>query len=244
MDSITLYQPPGRPWGLPNLSPFCGKLETYLRMAEVPHTIAVGDMRKAPKGKIPYVAIDGGLMGDSQLIIERCEAQLGDRALDAGMTARDRATARAVRRMLDEGFYFVGMYRRWVSDDGFRVLAPAFKQVLPAPVRMLMPLIRRSVRKSLRKQGTGRHAPDEIEAIGIADLEAVATLLGDQPFLFGDQPRTVDASGFAFVDGVLRFPVESRLRTYVQGQPNLVAYCDRIRARWFGDLATDPPAAT
>lgn len=32
---VTLYQPPGA-WGIPSVSPFCVKLETWLRMAGVP----------------------------------------------------------------------------------------------------------------------------------------------------------------------------------------------------------------
>lgn len=237
MESIALYQPPGRPWGTPNLSPFCSKLETYLRMAGVPHTIEPADMRKAPKGKIPYAAIDGGLMGDSQLIVETLEGRLGDAALDAGLAPRDRAIGHALRRMLEEGLYFVSMYNRWATDGGYAVLAPVFKQVVPAPLRLLMPVIRRSVRKSLRAQGTGRHTADEVMAMGIADLDAFATLLGDQPFLLGDKPRTVDASGFAFAASILGFPAESRLRTHALGKANLVAYRDRIAARWWPELA-------
>jgi Glutathione S-transferase N-terminal domain len=38
-------------WGLPDLSPFCVKLETYLRLAKIPYETQVGDPRKAPKKK-------------------------------------------------------------------------------------------------------------------------------------------------------------------------------------------------
>ena len=55
--SITLYQ--YQPWmGLPNPSPFCMKLETYLRMAQLPFVapqISLRQMGRAPKGKLPYV---------------------------------------------------------------------------------------------------------------------------------------------------------------------------------------------
>ncbi len=40
----------------------------------------------------------------------------------------------------------------------------------------------------LRAQGTGRHSREEIYAQGKADLDAVATLLGDQPFMLGTEP--------------------------------------------------------
>jgi glutathione S-transferase len=221
---------------MPNLSPFCAKLETYLRMAEVPHSVVAADLRKAPKGKIPFVTIDSQLIGDSQLIIEELERRLGDRALDAGLGARERAVARSVRRMLDEAFYFVGMYFRWGTDDGFRVLAPEFKKVLPGPLRILLPVIRRSVKKALHKQGTGRHTPEEVASIGAADLDAVAELLGDQDFLFGARPRTVDASVFAFIEGIAGFPLDSPLKQHLLAHPNLVAYRDRVRTRWWKDL--------
>ncbi len=237
VEPIVLYQPPGRPWGMPNMSPFCAKLETYLRMAEVPHEVKPADFRKAPKGKIPFVGIDDKLMGDSQLIIEELERRLGDKALDAGLGPRDRAIARSVRRMLEEATYFVGIYFRWHSDDGFRVLAPEFKKILPGPLRLLMPMIRRGVKKKLRGQGTGRHTADEVAAMGAADLDAVAELLGDQDFLFGEKPHTVDASVFAFVETLAGFPLDSPLQRHLHSHPNLVAFRDRVRARWWKDLA-------
>ncbi len=237
VEPIVLYQPPGRSWGMPNLSPFCTKLETYLRMAEVPHKVEAADFRKAPKGKIPFIAIDGKLMGDSQLIIEEIERRLGNQALDAGLTPHDLAIARAVRRMLDEGHYFVGMYIRWATDDGFRVLAPEFKKLLPGPIRLLMPMIRNSVKKSLHKQGTGRHTPDEIEAMGSADLDAVAELLGAQDFLLGERPRTVDASVYAFVEAVAGFPLDYPLKSHLASRTNLGAFRHRVRKRWWQDLA-------
>lgn len=52
---ITLHQPPPPPgWNVPNMSPFCVKLETYLRMAKLPYQTAPGNPLQAPLGKIPY----------------------------------------------------------------------------------------------------------------------------------------------------------------------------------------------
>ena len=41
---ITLHQPP-RAWGMPNVSPFCVKLETYLRMTGVEYQVAPPRLR-------------------------------------------------------------------------------------------------------------------------------------------------------------------------------------------------------
>jgi glutathione S-transferase len=237
VEPIVLHQPPTRPWGTPNMSPFCAKLETYLRMASVPYQAVPADYRRAPKGKIPFVELDGGLLGDSQLIIEELERRLGDQSLDAGLSARDRAVGRTVRRTLEEGTYFTGLYFRWKEDEGYAVLAPEFKKMLPKAFRLLVPMFRRKTKKQLHLQGTGRHTPDEVAAMGAADLAAVAELLGDQDFLFGTRPRTTDATVFAFLEAIAGFPVDTGVRRALDTHANLRAFRDRVRARWWKDLA-------
>lgn len=236
MKQVILYQPPARSWGMPNLSPFCTKLETYLRMAEIPHEVRKADFRKAPKGKIPFVELDGTLLGDSQLIIERLEAALaaaGKRPLDADLARRDRAIAQVLRRTLEEGTYFVAIYNRWATEDGWAHQKIEFAKLLP---RLLLPLVRRSVVKKLKSQGTGRHTFDEAQAFAIADFDALSEFLADKPFILGDTPRTVDATAFAFVEGILAFPLDTKLKASVASHENLVAYRKRIRDRWFADL--------
>ncbi|HEX8113571.1 MAG TPA: glutathione S-transferase family protein, partial [Kofleriaceae bacterium] len=237
MNELTLYQPPTRPWNTPNLSPFCTKLECYLRMAEIPYKTAAMQIGKAPKGKIPYIVLpDGTRMGDSQLIIEHLERALaaeGKPALDGGLSARDRAIGHLVQRTLDEAYYFVTLYTRWQTDDGFAAVRDEFKKFLPG---LIIPLIRRDIRKKLQTQGTGRHRLDEAMAFGAADLESCAELLGDQPFLLGDRPRTVDCTLYACLESLLGFPVDSPLKARIAARGNLVDYRKRIRDRWWKDL--------
>lgn len=218
---------------MPNASPFCTKLETYLRMAEVPHKLAPMKLGQAPKGKIPYVHLDGRYMGDSQLIIEELERKLGVKALDAGLAPRDAAIARLTRRAIEEASYFIGVYVRWSMDAGYVAMRNEFRTFIPG---IVVPFIRRTQIKKLHGQGTGRHTTEEVMAMGAADFAAVAELLGDQPFFLGDAPRTIDATLYAFVEAVLGFPVDSPLKAAVGSHANLVAYRQRIRARWWKDL--------
>src|SRR6185295_19040355 len=68
-DMIKLHQ--GQRWRkLPNMSPPCVKLETWLRMAEIPYEMAPPDLAEAPKGKVPFIEDAGVKMGDSTLIVE------------------------------------------------------------------------------------------------------------------------------------------------------------------------------
>jgi glutathione S-transferase len=235
---IYLHMPAGRPWGMPNLSPFCTKLETYLRMAGWAYEFRPADFRRAPKGKIPYVTIDGELLGDSQLIIEELERRRGN-TLDAHLTEMQRATGHVVRRTLEEALYFILAYHRWADDSAWQVYRPVIGQGMPAPVRLALPLIRRGIRKSLRSQGTARHSAAEIAAMGVADLAALEVLLGEQEFLFGSRPSTCDASAFASIEGIAAFPHDSELRRYLLRSANLMRYRDRIRARWFADLSPE-----
>ena len=68
--SIRLFQFP-RMFSIPNLSPFCCKLETWLRIAGIPYEVVdTLEPRKAPKGKLPFIEDAGLRMGDTSLIIE------------------------------------------------------------------------------------------------------------------------------------------------------------------------------
>jgi glutathione S-transferase len=73
-------------------------------------------------------------------------------------------------------------------------------------------------------------------ALGAADFDAVAELLGDRPFLLGDKPRTADCTLYAFLEAIVGFPLDSPLKARAMSHGNLVAYRDRIRARWWKDL--------
>ncbi len=235
MSELILFVPPGRAWGSPHMSPFCAKLETYLRMTDTPHQVKAANFQKAPKGKIPYVSLDGQMMGDSQLIIDRLEAAAAN-PLDADLSGEEAAIGRAVRRMLEEGTYFTGVYLRWATDEGFLHTRSEISKVLPAPARLLLPLIRRKASKTVVSQGTGRHSFEEICALAVADFAACSEILGDKPFLLGDEPHVCDASLYSFLEGVLRFPNDTPVKAAIGKDKRLVAYRDRIRARWWSDL--------
>ena len=49
---IIMYKSPGRPWGMPDLSPFCVKLETYLRMAGWDEITQIREEVSFTKGRI------------------------------------------------------------------------------------------------------------------------------------------------------------------------------------------------
>lgn len=233
---IILFQVPGA-FGTPSISPFCTKLQAWLRMAAIPYEVGAVDMMRAPRGKVPFARIDGELMTDSQLIIEHLAGQRGD-PLDAWLTADQRTIAHLLRRALEEGTYWHIASARWRDEEGWAAYRPVFESFFPPVIRLVLPAyLRRGALTKLKGQGTGLRTLEETHRMGVADLAALAHLLGDKPFIFGDRPANVDATAFAFVDGCLAFPVRSAIHQFVWDQPNLVAYANRVRAQYFTELA-------
>lgn len=236
MPELVLHQPPPA-WGTPSISPFCMKLECYLRMTGTPYRAVIANVRAAPKGKVPFVTWeDGRSMGDSQLIIDELETRAGDKALDAGLSPREVAQGHAIRRMLEEAFYFIGLYMRWERDEAFALLPPAFAPMLPPPRGLILKVVRRAQRKKLHAQGTGRHTLGEVAALGNRDVDALSELLGDRPFFLGDAPRTIDAAVWGFLESTLGFPADSPVKARMASKANLVAFRARVRERWWRDL--------
>lgn len=221
-------------FGLPNASPFCMKVETYLRMAGLPYECPRGaDLRKSPKGKMPYIEDAGRIVADSSFIIDYLKATYGD-TLDARLTPVERATALAVQRLIEENLYWSVLYTRWIDEAGWAVTRKAFFDWMKPPLKWIVPPIaRRGLRRELHGHGMGRHTRDEIMTIGCRDLTAVADLLGDKPYLMGSEPTSLDATGYAFLANVLWIPLDSPLKSHAESRANLGAYCARMKARYF-----------
>ena len=144
---LRLHQYPPM-FGLPNPSPFCMKLETWLRMTKRPFEIVrVADPRKGPKGKVPWIEDQGRTISDSGFIIEYLKEAYGD-PLDARLGAGERATALALRRLIEEHLYWAIAYGRFLDDEVWPSTKTQFLAGFPAPFR---PLVARLVRKTVAK---------------------------------------------------------------------------------------------
>lgn len=221
-------------WGLPNASPFCMKLETYLRMANLPHQIVYEDqLDKAPKGKMPYIVDQGKKIGDSNLIVEYLTETYGDRT-DSHLSPSDRGISLAMRRMIDENLYWCLVYSRWIDEPNWAMTRSAYFGKLPPVLKQILPgVLRKGVRKSLEHHGMGKHTADEIYAIGNRDLIALSGFLSDKQFFFGNEPTLLDAAAYAMVLNLIKDPMVSPIATQARQLDNLVAFCDRMTARFY-----------
>lgn len=230
---IHLYQFPAPPH-FPNFSPFCMKLETYLRMSHLQFTVhSMRNPSHAPKGKLPFIKEEGEVIADSNLIINYLKAKHGD-LLDQNLTTAQRAQNLALLRLIEEHLYWTIMYSRWADESGWPVVKALFFSGVPTWLR---PWITRSVRRQMLKtlylQGIGRHSRDEIYEFGKSDIDVIAATLGHQAFINGDTPTSLDACVYGFIANILAFPAINPLQSYCLKQTNLVDYCARMKQRFY-----------
>lgn len=230
---ITLYQF-GPALGLMDPSPFVVKADLLLKLSGLPYRRERGDMRKAPKGKLPCIDDDGQMVPDSTLI----RLHLADKhgiTLDAGLSDEQKALAWSVDCMLGDHFYWGIVHERWMVDAYFERGPSVFFKGVPALLRgLVMALVRRKVRANLRGQGMGRFSAAERQRLLDADVAALSALLGEQRYFMGDAATWIDASVYAFVSSALTDAMgETPSRALVLARPNLVAYAERLRAEFY-----------
>jgi glutathione S-transferase len=239
---ITFHTIPGN-FGLESVSPFCMKVELYLKLTKLAYKADKGgDPRKTPKGKLPHlVDEDGTAICDSSAIIEYLEKKHGE-PLDKGLDEMQRARGHVIKRTLEESTYFTMLWSRWSEDAGWEVVKHFF-DAIPMPLRLFVPgIIRKKIVESTKAQGIGRHTRDEIYRWGKADLQSVATLIGDGPYVLGERFSTYDLTAYAFVANVLKFELDSPMRDFVKSDARLLSYVERVAKR-VADAGSETKAA-
>lgn len=234
---ITLYTF-GPAFGLPDASPFVMKADALLQLAAVPFSRKRADVRKSPKGKLPYIKdANGTIVADSTLIRFHLERHYPV-DFDADLSSQERATAWAFEKMCEDHLYWIAMRERWLIDKNFDKGPRHFFDALPAPLRpLIIAKVRRDVKHALHGQGMGRHTPAEMEEIATRTIKSLADFLGDKPFLMGEKPCGADAFVVAAVTHLLCDHFDTPSRDYAMYFPALAAYRDRGLALWFPEFA-------
>lgn len=234
---IELHQFP-RAFGLPNPSPPCMKVESYLRLAGLDYRIeTLTNPAKAPKGKAPYITDQGRDVADSHFILAYLKERYGD-PLGEGLDLDERARHHALARMMEEHLYFAIVHMRWLTPGNAQIVRDMFFGSLPSLVRPpVFAMVQRRTRRALHGQGMGRHSAREIERLAIEDLTVLQTVLGRDDYFGGDQPREIDCIAWSYVANTLTGPFNSPIRDAARAMPTLVAYDARMMDRVFPELS-------
>ncbi len=234
MSELKVYHLPGG-WGLRSVSPFCLKLDAVLMMMELPHqSITASTPFGGPKKKAPWIEHEGRKIGDSSFIIAYLIERFG-KDPDAALTPTQRGQAVAILRLVEENLYWAMVYDRWVRPENWPILKGSVLGQIPAPIRALIaPKARRDVQKQLSGHGLGLHSEADIAAIARRDIDALAAMLGDGDWFFGDQPTMTDAAVFSLLANIRYVDFASPMKAMIEDRANLAGFTDRFRARFYG----------
>lgn len=235
----------GPAFGLPDPSPFCMKGMALLKLSGIPHRFEPGDIRKAPKAKIPWLVDYGKTIPDTTFIQKHLKEVYGVEFYK-GLTDSEKATAWAFEKMCEEHLYFCVVYERWMIDENFYKGPKQFFARAPALLRPLIASqVRRSIKQSLYGQGTGRHSRAEIAGLAERDIQSLSDFLRDKPYIMGETITGADAVVHSFVAGGLCTLFDSSTLAAIKRHPNLINYVERLNKHWYEgtDLSTGQPTA-
>ncbi|KAL4218351.1 hypothetical protein ACF0H5_023088 [Mactra antiquata] len=230
-DTVILHQFPRGPYA-PSMSAFCIKLETFLRMANVPYKNVHG-YKTGPKGKIPWIEYNNEIFGDSEMIMAYLNEKL-EINLNKNLTPEQKAIARAFQKLVDEHMYWTVLMERWVFRRSDTIKAKLSK--LPS---IVLWEIGRRTKNMAHAHGIGRHSQPEMEKILLEDLTAISDFLGDKQFMFGDEPTQVDCAIFGHLIQVKHHvPDTVKAKQVLQDSEslsNLNNYYERLKQKYWPD---------
>jgi glutathione S-transferase len=219
--------------GAPDSSPFVIKVMLLLKLTGLAYREVAGNPLKAPKKFLPYIEDGDTIIADSTLIRRHIERTYAF-DFDAGLGAEQKAAAWAIERLCEDHLYFAMLEARWLNRANFRKGVGTMFGVIPWPLRPIAKVVlRRQNARRLIGHGIGRHAKGDLTELAARDIDALAALLGDKPYLMGDQPCGADATVFGIVTSILTPPLDTPLRPAMQKHANLVAYRDRVTGQYF-----------
>jgi glutathione S-transferase len=233
---ITLFNF-GPALGLPDPSPFVMKTEILLKMAGLHYQTKSKGLSRAPKGKIPYIIDDGQKIGDSTFIRWHIEKKYNI-DLDHALSDEQRAIAWAFEKMAEDNLYWAVLETRWMNKANFRKGPAQFFRRVPGLIRPFVKMmVRGKIRKALKAHGMGRHNTDEIGALAVRSVDAIAAYLGHKPFFMGAEPSGIDATMYAFIACVLCPVFDCPERQAAERHDNLRRYLERMSRRFYPELA-------
>ncbi|NNL64751.1 MAG: glutathione S-transferase family protein [Myxococcales bacterium] len=218
-------------FGLRNVSPFCLKIEMLLTSLGLEFELSEqSDPRKAPKGKLPVLLVDGEPLPDSELIAEHLDG-LTHGGVYGGLGEREKGLGVACARLADDHLYWILVASRWLDDAWWPNVVEGFFGFVPRLIRPLAAgAARRQVRQTYHLHGLGRHSLEEQRGFARRDLAALQALVSEGGFLLGDAPNVFDFGVASLLAGVYDQQPGSWLTPIARECGKLHEYTERVQA--------------
>uniref|UniRef100_A0AC34Q937 Uncharacterized protein n=1 Tax=Panagrolaimus sp. JU765 TaxID=591449 RepID=A0AC34Q937_9BILA len=237
-DVVYLVQMP-RAGAIPSISPFCLKLETWLRIAEVPyHNISNDFTHLSYKGQIPFVELNGRQIADTNYIISEI-GRIFNINLDKFLSEIEWANAIAYQVMIENSLLW-GIYYFQSINNNFLATTDGIINHFVGVKRFIFKTFtlgqkRRNMAAKCKAMGIGRDTSSEVENAFKKQLNSLSIFLGNKKFLMGDHATTVDAVMFAVLANYYYLPLSKTLKNFIEEKENLMDYVRRMREEYWSD---------
>ncbi|XGW17133.1 hypothetical protein V3C99_002051 [Haemonchus contortus] len=235
-DTVYLYQFP-RARTTPQASPQCLKVETFLKVNNIPYEVCPIPPARSQYGLLPFIGLNGEHIADSQIIINRLKSHFNVKPLSS---PRDEAISRTIERTAEN--HTLSLMRQVkVIEDTNNLFLKMFIQELGCPdafLPALTPFVARIMKQKVRKviaTSIGELSVEEFKELLRNDLDTYQDLLGENQYFFGDDMSSADCTVFSLLASILYGPSDTYAKEVLQEQyPRLVSYCDHIRDTFYG----------
>lgn len=226
--------PRGTVKNIPNGSPFVVKLETWLRMVKINHEVVETMAMSRATRQIPYIFHKGKEITDSNLIIEYLEKEFGVDPSE-GLNEQQLAISRAFTKMVDDSTF-------WTFVTHSAVFNPEkMKQKIGLPLpkilrRLILNMFIKNICHTTKVIGIGRKSEGEVYHIGIEDIKAISSYLGDKNFMMGDRMTKVDCAIFGHLLIGVYNRAPSPFIEFAEAEClNIAPYMARVKERYWPD---------
>ena len=243
---LHIYGPPRVAPGTPNFQPWVAKIEAFARLNKIPYVIHFGMdfVAYSPTETVPFIALDGELVGDSEAIIEFLSKKFNS-SLDAKLTKEQVAIRTTLRRTLEHSM-MPHSYRLNMVDN-VQVMVGLFSKVVSMPgfvVKMAINQYRKGTIKRLNASGIGDMSDAVYTEEYTRDIKAIEGLIGDKKFIFGAEPTSIDLAIYphlAFMTSAQGHTKNTQPLEFLRGSKIIQEYIKRCEQTIFPDLGKIVP---
>uniref|UniRef100_A0AC34QN47 Failed axon connections protein n=1 Tax=Panagrolaimus sp. JU765 TaxID=591449 RepID=A0AC34QN47_9BILA len=225
---------------IPSPSPFSLKLETFLKIANLPYKNVDNNFKHgSSKGQVPFIELNGRQHADSGNIMQFLLKEFS-LPLDSALDSKQLADCRAYTILLEESFFRAVAYMRaqdpsWLFtvEKGLLGNFTGVKKFFAGNFGAMFS--KSKLQKALQIQGMGRNSLPEVVEIMKRDLVALDTLLDGKKYFFGNYPTSFDATAFGHLAQLFYTPqpVDDVVTFAETTTPNLKAFVERIKAEYW-----------
>jgi hypothetical protein len=190
----------------------------------------------SPKGKIPWITLNGEHVSDSQFCIDFMIKKF-NKDLSAHLGPADKAVVHSFLKMTEESLRWCMAYHRFFVGKASDIAMPGF----------VFKIVGDKLRKEIVAQGYGRHSTDEgffqiffqllisiyityglcffmqnlqVYQIGFEDLRSLNEFIGGKKYLMGEKVCNEDASIFGNLVQIIYFNTDSPLCQFLKSMSN------------------------